>query len=150
VVRLMIFAVGFCRRLFGVPLRHLAHHLLHPLFVTLAMAIFVAPLQPSFGGVISTQEYVVAIDRGATHLVAQAQRSHAPVQRLVEKVSAVFVPAVLVIAVVAAVTWAGFGPSPQLSHAVVVAVSVLIIACPCALGLSTPMSIMVGVGKGAT
>ncbi len=84
------------------------------------------------------------------HLVAQAQRSRAPVQRLVDKVSAVFVPAVLVIAVVAAVIWAMWGPPPQLSHAVVVAVSVLIIACPCALGLATPMSIMVGVGRGAT
>lgn len=84
------------------------------------------------------------------HLVAQAQRSRAPVQRLVDKVSAVFVPAVVGIAVVAAVVWAAFGPPPELSHAVVVAVSVLIIACPCALGLATPMSIMVGVGRGAT
>jgi Cu+-exporting ATPase len=84
------------------------------------------------------------------HLVAQAQRSRAPVQRLVDKVSAVFVPAVLLIAVVAAVAWATLGPPPQLAHAVVVAVSVLIIACPCALGLATPMSIMVGVGRGAT
>jgi Cu+-exporting ATPase len=82
--------------------------------------------------------------------VIQAQRSRAPVQRLVDKVSAVFVPVVLVIAVVAAVIWALVGPPPQLSHAVVVAVSVLIIACPCALGLATPMSIMVGVGRGAT
>jgi Cu+-exporting ATPase len=84
------------------------------------------------------------------HLVAQAQRSRAPVQRLVDKVSAVFVPAVVAIAVAAAVVWAAFGPPPELSHAVVVAVSVLIIACPCALGLATPMSIMVGVGRGAT
>jgi Cu+-exporting ATPase len=84
------------------------------------------------------------------HLVAQAQRSRAPVQRLVDKVSAIFVPAVLAIAVVAAVAWATVGPPPQLSHAIVVAVSVLIIACPCALGLATPMSIMVGVGRGAT
>jgi Cu+-exporting ATPase len=83
------------------------------------------------------------------HLVAQAQRSRAPVQRLVDQVSAVFVPAVLLIAIAAAVAWALFGPPPQLSHAVVVAVSVLIIACPCALGLATPMSIMVGVGRGA-
>jgi P-type Cu+ transporter len=84
------------------------------------------------------------------HLVAQAQRSRAPVQRLVDKVAAVFVPAVLLIAVVAAVAWAILGPPPELSHAIVVAVSVLIIACPCALGLATPMSIMVGVGRGAT
>ncbi len=83
------------------------------------------------------------------HMVAQAQRSRAPVQRLVDKVAAVFVPAVVIIAVVAAITWATVGPAPQLSHAVVVAVSVLIIACPCALGLATPMSIMVGVGRGA-
>jgi Cu+-exporting ATPase len=84
------------------------------------------------------------------HLVAQAQRSRAPVQRLVDKVSALFVPAVVAIAVAAAVVWAMLGPPPALSHAVVVAVSVLIIACPCALGLATPMSIMVGVGRGAT
>jgi Cu+-exporting ATPase len=83
------------------------------------------------------------------HMVAQAQRSRAPVQRLVDKVSAVFVPAVVLVAVVAAVVWALVGPPPQLAHAVVVAVSVLIIACPCALGLATPMSIMVGVGRGA-
>jgi Cu+-exporting ATPase len=83
------------------------------------------------------------------HMVAQAQRSRAPVQRLVDKVSAVFVPAVVIIAVVAAVVWATVGPPPQLWHAIVVAVSVLIIACPCALGLATPMSIMVGVGRGA-
>jgi Cu+-exporting ATPase len=84
------------------------------------------------------------------HLVAQAQRSRAPVQRLVDKVSALFVPAVVAIAIVAAVAWIVLGPPPELSHGVVVAVSVLIIACPCALGLATPMSIMVGVGRGAT
>ncbi len=83
------------------------------------------------------------------HMVAQAQRSRAPVQRLVDRVSAWFVPAVVVIAVVSGLVWAFFGPPPQLSHALVVAVSVLIIACPCALGLATPMSIMVGVGRGA-
>jgi Cu+-exporting ATPase len=83
------------------------------------------------------------------HMVAQAQRSRAPVQRLVDKVSAVFVPAVVIIAVAAAVAWATVGPPPALAHAVVVAVSVLIIACPCALGLATPMSIMVGIGRGA-
>ena len=84
------------------------------------------------------------------HLVAEAQRSRAPVQRLVDKVSAVFVPAVVVTAIVAALVWAFVGPPPALAHAVVVAVSVLIIACPCALGLATPMSIMVGIGRGAT
>jgi Cu+-exporting ATPase len=83
------------------------------------------------------------------HMVAQAQRSRAPVQRLVDRVSAWFVPAVVVIAVVGGLVWALFGPPPQLAHALVVAVSVLIIACPCALGLATPMSIMVGVGRGA-
>ncbi|HEY5624222.1 MAG TPA: heavy metal translocating P-type ATPase [Gammaproteobacteria bacterium] len=83
------------------------------------------------------------------HMVAQAQRSRAPVQRLVDKVAAWFVPAVVIIAVVAALIWGAIGPMPQLSHALLVAVSVLIIACPCALGLATPMSIMVGVGRGA-
>src|SRR5690606_15304593 len=83
------------------------------------------------------------------HMVAQAQRSRAPVQRLVDRVAAWFVPAVVAVAVVAAVVWALVGPPPQLAHALLVAVSVLIIACPCALGLATPMSIMVGVGRGA-
>jgi Cu+-exporting ATPase len=83
------------------------------------------------------------------HMVAQAQRSRAPVQRLVDQVSAWFVPAVVLCAVVAAVAWAVVGPEPRLAHALLVAVSVLIIACPCALGLATPMSIMVGVGRGA-
>jgi P-type Cu+ transporter len=83
------------------------------------------------------------------HLVAQAQRSRAPVQRLADRVSAWFVPAVVVIAVIAAILWALVGPPPALAHALAVAVSVLIIACPCALGLATPMSIMVGVGRGA-
>jgi Cu+-exporting ATPase len=83
------------------------------------------------------------------HMVAQAQRSRAPVQRLADQVAAWFVPAVIVAAVAAAAVWALFGPPPALAHALVVAVSVLIIACPCALGLATPMSIMVGVGRGA-
>ncbi|HEY8518932.1 MAG TPA: heavy metal translocating P-type ATPase [Gammaproteobacteria bacterium] len=83
------------------------------------------------------------------HLVAQAQRSRAPVQRLADRVSAWFVPTVVLVAVVAAVVWALLGPPPQLAFALLVAVSVLIIACPCALGLATPMSIMVGVGRGA-
>jgi P-type Cu+ transporter len=83
------------------------------------------------------------------HMVAEAQRSRAPIQRLADVVSAWFVPAVVVTAVVAALIWALFGPQPALAHALVVAVSVLIIACPCALGLATPMSIMVGVGRGA-
>jgi Cu+-exporting ATPase len=83
------------------------------------------------------------------HMVAQAQRSRAPVQRLVDKVAAWFVPGVVIIAVVAAIVWAFAGPPPAFAHALLVAVSVLIIACPCALGLATPMSIMVGVGRGA-
>ena len=82
-------------------------------------------------------------------MVAQAQRSRAPIQRLADTVSAWFVPAVIAIAVVAFVVWALVGPDPSLAYALVVAVSVLIIACPCALGLATPMSIMVGVGRGA-
>ncbi|NPC42820.1 heavy metal translocating P-type ATPase [Nocardioides sp. zg-1230] len=82
-------------------------------------------------------------------MVAEAQRSRAPIQRTVDKVSAVFVPAVIGIAVLAFIIWALVGPDPKLAHALVVAVSVLIIACPCALGLATPMSIMVGVGRGA-
>jgi len=83
------------------------------------------------------------------HMVAEAQRSRAPVQRLADQVSAWFVPAVVATAVAAAVVWALVGPEPRLAHALLVAVSVLIIACPCALGLATPMSIMVGVGRGA-
>jgi heavy metal translocating P-type ATPase len=83
------------------------------------------------------------------NMVAEAQRSRAPIQRTVDRVSAVFVPTVIGIAVLAFLVWALVGPDPKLAHALVVAVSVLIIACPCALGLATPMSIMVGVGRGA-
>ena len=83
------------------------------------------------------------------NMVAQAQRSRAPVQRLVDQVAAWFVPAVVVTAVVAATVWGLFGPEPRMAFALLVAVSVLIIACPCALGLATPMSIMVGIGRGA-
>ena len=83
-------------------------------------------------------------------MVADAQRSRAPIQRLADKVSAVFVPVVIVVALVAFIVWATVGPEPRLAHALVVAVSVLIIACPCALGLATPVSIMVGVGRGAS
>jgi Cu+-exporting ATPase len=83
------------------------------------------------------------------HLVSQAQRSRAPAQRLADKVAAWFVPAVVAVAVVAFVAWAVLGPSPALSHALIAAVSVLIIACPCALGLATPLSIMVSTGRGA-
>ncbi|WP_214058810.1 heavy metal translocating P-type ATPase [Nocardioides aquaticus] len=82
-------------------------------------------------------------------MVADAQRSRAPIQRMADRVAAVFVPAVIVIALVAFAVWALVGPDPRLAHALVVAVAVLIIACPCALGLATPVSIMVGVGRGA-
>ncbi|MFA5198117.1 MAG: heavy metal translocating P-type ATPase, partial [Candidatus Omnitrophota bacterium] len=82
-------------------------------------------------------------------MVAAAQRSRAPIQRLADKVSGYFVPAVLGCAVTAFIAWSVFGPAPALAYALVSAISVLIIACPCALGLATPMSIMVGVGRGA-
>src|SRR6266481_3383552 len=82
-------------------------------------------------------------------LVSEAQRSRAPMQRLADKVSGYFVPAVIATAVLAFVGWLFFGPEPRFAHALVAAVSVLIIACPCALGLATPMSIMVAVGRGA-
>ena len=82
-------------------------------------------------------------------MVAQAQRSRAPIQRLADQVSAWFVPAVIASAMAAFAAWWFLGPDPKLAHALVAAVSVLIIACPCALGLATPMSIMVGVGRGA-
>ena len=82
-------------------------------------------------------------------MVAEAQRSRAPIQRMADRVAAVFVPVVIGIAVVAFAVWALVGPEPRLAHALIVAVAVLIIACPCALGLATPVSIMVGVGRGA-
>ncbi|WP_286766061.1 MULTISPECIES: heavy metal translocating P-type ATPase [Rhodopirellula] len=82
-------------------------------------------------------------------MVADAQRSRAPIQKLVDVVSRYFVPAVILCSILAFVGWAVFGPEPQLAHAFVAAVAVLIIACPCALGLATPMSVMVGVGRGA-
>jgi Cu+-exporting ATPase len=82
-------------------------------------------------------------------MVAAAQRSRAPIQRLADQVSGWFVPVVIAVAFVAFAAWATFGPQPRLAYGLVAAVSVLIIACPCALGLATPMSIMVGVGRGA-
>jgi P-type Cu+ transporter len=82
-------------------------------------------------------------------MVAEAQRSRAPIQRLVDRVAAYFVPAVVVIALITFVVWATVGPEPAMAFAVINAVAVLIIACPCALGLATPMSIMVATGKGA-
>lgn len=82
-------------------------------------------------------------------MVSDAQRSRAPIQRLADTVSGWFVPAVILVAVLSFIVWALLGPQPALSYGLIAAVSVLIIACPCALGLATPMSIMVGVGKGA-
>ena len=82
-------------------------------------------------------------------MVSQAQRSRAPIQRLADRVAGWFVPAVIGIAVLTFVVWAVWGPEPRLAHALVNAVAVLIIACPCALGLATPMAIMVGTGRGA-
>ena len=82
-------------------------------------------------------------------MVSEAQRSRAPIQRLADQVSGWFVPAVIGVAVLAFLAWALFGPEPRFAYGLVAAVSVLIIACPCALGLATPMSIMVGVGRGA-
>jgi Cu+-exporting ATPase len=82
-------------------------------------------------------------------MVAAAQRSRAPIQRLADQVSAWFVPLVIAVALLAFAAWATFGPEPRFSFALVAAVTVLVIACPCALGLATPMSIMVGVGRGA-
>jgi Cu+-exporting ATPase len=82
-------------------------------------------------------------------MVAEAQRSRAPIQRMADQVSAWFVPAVIAVALLAGILWAFVGPEPRFAYALVAGVSVLIIACPCALGLATPMSIMVGVGRGA-
>ncbi|UJP01469.1 MAG: heavy metal translocating P-type ATPase [Nitrosomonas sp.] len=84
------------------------------------------------------------------HMVSEAQRSRAPIQRLADIVASWFVPAVIVTAILVFTAWSIWGPPPAMGHALIAAVSVLIIACPCALGLATPMSIMVGVGRGAT
>ncbi|CAN5688918.1 copper-translocating P-type ATPase [soil metagenome] len=109
------------------------------------------------GAINKTGAFVLRADKvGAdtllsqiVQMVAQAQRSRAPIQRLADQVSAWFVPTVIAAALVAFAAWWFAGPDPKLAHALVAAVSVLIIACPCALGLATPMSIMVGVGRGA-
>jgi Cu+-exporting ATPase len=83
-------------------------------------------------------------------MVAEAQRSRAPIQKLADIVAGYFVPAVVLVAVITFIVWAAFGPDPRMAHGLINAVAVLIIACPCALGLATPMSIMVATGKGAT
>ena len=110
------------------------------------------------GGTINgTGSLIVEVDRigndttlaQVVQMVAEAQRSRAPIQKLVDKVAGYFVPAVMLVAVAAFVLWALLGPEPALSYALIAAVSVLIIACPCALGLATPMSIMVATGRGA-
>ena len=110
------------------------------------------------GTVNATGGFVMRAERvGADTLLAQivrmvgeAQRSRAPIQRLADAVSAWFVPAVVIIAVITFLIWAFVGPEPRMAYALVNAVAVLIIACPCALGLATPMSVMVGTGRGAT
>ncbi|MDO9223325.1 MAG: heavy metal translocating P-type ATPase [Caulobacter sp.] len=109
------------------------------------------------GAINKTGSFVMRADKvGAdtllsriVQMVAQAQRSRAPIQRLADRVSGWFVPAVILVAVIAFAAWSFVGPDPRLGYALVAAVSVLIIACPCALGLATPVSIMVGVGRGA-
>ncbi|HKX22948.1 MAG TPA: copper-translocating P-type ATPase [Rhizorhapis sp.] len=116
------------------------------------------PGDPVTGGAINGEgSFIMLAERvGAetmlariVQMVAEAQRSQAPIQRKVDQVAAWFVPAVLVVALLAFVFWSFYAPPPAMTFALVAAVSVLIIACPCALGLATPMSIMVGVGKGA-
>jgi P-type Cu+ transporter len=103
------------------------------------------------GGFIMRAEKVGAATMlaGIVQMVANAQRSRAPIQRLADQVAGWFVPVVIATALAAFAAWAIFGPEPRLTFALIAAVSVLIIACPCALGLATPMSIMVGVGRGA-
>lgn len=110
------------------------------------------------GTVNGTGTFVMRAERVGTEtllaqivrMVSEAQRSRAPIQRLADVVASYFVPLVVAIALVSGLAWALFGPEPRLAHALVNAVAVLIIACPCALGLATPMSIMVGTGRGAT
>jgi Cu+-exporting ATPase len=123
-----------------------------------SMPVGKAPGDKVIGGTINqTGSFVMRAEKVGrdtmlaqiVQMVANAQRSRAPIQRLADVVSSWFVPTVIAIAVLAAVAWAVWGPEPAASYAIVAAVAVLIIACPCALGLATPMSIMVGVGRGA-
>jgi Cu+-exporting ATPase len=122
------------------------------------MPVEKSPGDPVTGGTLNTSGgFVMEARRVGSEtmlaqivkLVSEAQRSRAPMQRLADKVAAYFVPAVVAAAVLAFVDWAVFGPQPRFAHALVSAISVVIIACPCALGLATPMSIMVAVGRGA-
>jgi Cu+-exporting ATPase len=123
------------------------------------MPVTKQPGDPVIGGTVNTTgSFVMTTTKvgGETvlariiQLVGEAQRSRAPVQKLADAVAAWFVPAVVAVAAVTFVVWAVFGPPPALAYALVNAVAVLIIACPCALGLATPMSVMVGIGRGAT
>lgn len=109
------------------------------------------------GTVNGTGSFVMKADRVGNdtllgqivNMVAEAQRSRAPIQGLADKVASIFVPVLLAVSVLTFVVWMWIGPEPRLAHAIVNAVAVLIVACPCALGLATPMSIMVGIGRGA-
>lgn len=122
------------------------------------LAVVKNPGDPVIGGSINQQgSFVMRADKVGrdtmlsqiVQMVASAQRSRAPIQGLADKVASWFVPAVIVIAVLSFVVWSFVGPTPPMAFGLIAAVSVLIIACPCALGLATPMSIMVGVGRGA-
>ncbi len=115
-------------------------------------AVVVGGTMNGTGGLVVRAERVGAdtLLSQIVRMVSEAQRTRAPIQRLADKVASWFVPAVLVVSVMTFVVWAAFGPEPRYAHALVNAVAVLIIACPCALGLATPMSIMVGVGRGAS
>ncbi len=124
-----------------------------------AMPVAKHPGDPVIGGTINgTGALIIRAERVGSEtmlarivaMVAEAQRSRAPIQRLADAVAGWFVPAVIAAAVIAFAAWALWGPPPALAYALIAAVSVLIIACPCALGLATPMSIMVGIGKGAS
>ncbi|GAU81445.1 heavy metal translocating P-type ATPase [Bosea sp. BIWAKO-01] len=121
-----------------------------PVTKTVGAAVIGGTMNQSGGLVIEAQK--IGRDTMLSRIVAlvsEAQRSRAPIQRLADQVSGYFVPAVIAIALLAFAAWAIWGPEPRLAFGLVAAVSVLIIACPCALGLATPMSIMVGVGRGA-
>src|SRR5204862_5389985 len=123
-----------------------------------ALPVEKGPADKVIGGTLNnTGSFVMEAERVGretvlaqiVRMVSEAQRSRAPIQRLADKVSGYFVPAVLLAAVATFIIWSRIGPEPRLAYAIVNAVAVLIIACPCALGLATPMSIMVGVGRGA-
>ncbi|MCC6920132.1 MAG: heavy metal translocating P-type ATPase [Alphaproteobacteria bacterium] len=123
-----------------------------------SMPVSKAPGSPLIGGTLNRSGGLLAKAERVgqesmlariVQMVAEAQRSRAPIQRLADTVSGWFVPAVLAAAAIAFVVWAAFGPEPAMGYGLIAAVSVMIIACPCALGLATPMSIMVGIGKGA-